>query len=459
MKNDLPCSQNGENLFEEDMDSFEKAKEIAYKVSLAGGRAYFVGGFVRDRILKSETKDIDIEVHGVFPEKLREILDSCGSTLEFGESFGIYSLKGFGIDIALPRSERATGRGHRDFLISVDPFIGTKKAAERRDFTVNSLMEDVLTGEITDHFGGMKDIENRILRHVNDLSFSEDALRVLRLAQFSARFGFSVAEETKELCRNIDLSSLSRERVEGELKKALLQAGKPSVFFEVLREIDGLRVWFSELEGLIALPQNPVFHPEGDVWVHTMQVLDRGAEYRDRVKSPYAFMLSALCHDFGKITSTREIDGALHSYNHESEGLPIAEAFLSRITNERDIISYVLNMVLLHMKPGVMVKAGSSMKAFNRLFDNSVCPEALIYLSLCDGGHRDEGMKNELFERLGVFNEIMSRPFVQGRDLIEAGFTPCKEFSEILKYAHKLRLAGIEKESALKQTLTYAEKL
>lgn len=440
------------------MNDIDLARDIAKKVSLHGGRAFFVGGFVRDSLLGLTNKDIDIEIHGISPDTLRAILSDTGKILEMGESFGIFSLKGHGLDIAMPRLETTTGRGHRDFDVSVDPFIGTKKAAERRDFTVNALMEDVLTGEIVDHFGGKEDLKNKILRHVSTESFPEDPLRVLRLAQFSARFGFTPAEETKELCRKIDLSSLSKERIEGELKKALLKADKPSVFFELLREIDALDVWFPELKMLIGIRQNPVFHPEGDVWVHTMEVLDRAAVYRDKTEDPYFFMLSALCHDMGKITATEEIDGVIHAYSHETKGLPLINAFLGRFTGEKDAFTYVLNQTRLHMKPYVMLRACSSLKSFNRLFDESVSPEELLYLAFSDNPKMTEEEKDCLFNKLSEFREIMSRPFVTGKDLIEAGLSPDRSFSELLSFSHKLRLAGISKESALKQTLSLGKK-
>ncbi len=438
-----------------------KAKEIAEKAASLGGRAYFVGGFVRDRLIHRENEniDIDIEVHGISVSALRELLSKIGEVKEVGESFGIFSLKGYDIDIALPRKETATGRGHRDFDVSVDGDIGTYKAAERRDFTVNALMEDVLTGETIDHFGGLQDLENKTLRHVNSKTFREDPLRVLRLAQFAARFGFSVHEGTKEICKTVDLSTLSRERIEGELKKALLKSEKPSVFFEVLREINGLDFWFPEIKALSGLMQNPLYHPEGDVWVHTMEVLDRGVKYRDKTKNPFAFMLSLLCHDLGKIEATKEIDGVIHAYSHESIGVAAVKEFLSRLTGETALISYCLNMTLLHMKPGVMARAGSSQKSFNKLFYESVAPTELIYLALCDEGERYESIGEQLFEKLRIYEEIMSEPFVQGKDLIEAGLEPDKSFSEILAYSHKLRLAGINKENALKQTLSYAKKL
>lgn len=431
------------------------AREIAEKVSSVGGRAYFVGGFVRDRLLHIENKDIDIEVHGVLPDTLKEILSSVGEVTQFGESFGIFSVKGSGIDIAMPRCEKATGSGHRDFSILVDPFIGTEKAVKRRDFTVNALMEDILTGEVIDHFGGISDLEKGVLRHVNSLSFCEDPLRVLRLAQFAARFGFSVAEETKTLCRTVDLSFLSRERVEEELKKALLKAERPSVFFEILRDVNGLDFWFPELKSLIGIEQNPKYHPEGDVWTHTMEVIDRAALWRECVSSPFSFMLSAVVHDLGKIVATEEINGVIHAYGHEIKGLPFVEVFLSRIIGEKAVISYCLNMTKLHMKPLVMVNGNSSLKAFNKMFDESVAPYDLIALSICDKGKNITNEKEILFEKLDTFNAIMERPFVQGRDLIEAGLSADKSFSELLAFAHKLRLAGIDKESALKQTLAH----
>ena len=211
------------------------ARRIADLAVQRGGRAYFVGGCVRDKYMNKESKDVDIEVHGLEPQTLWELLQQVGEPAVFGESFGVYSLRHLNLDIAMPRREHAVGRGHRDFAVSVDPHIGPKEASHRRDFTVNAMMEDVLTGELIDPWNGLADLKAGILRHVDDNSFPEDPLRVLRAAQFAARFEFEVAPETVELCRGIDLSALSMERVEGELKKALLQSRKPSIFFEVLR--------------------------------------------------------------------------------------------------------------------------------------------------------------------------------------------------------------------------------
>ena len=484
------------------MNDLELAARIAEEVSAAGGRVYFVGGFVRDKLMaqmrsgskecEADFADVDIEVHGVAPETLRGILGHLGEVLQYGSSFGIFGLSGNKIDIAMPRKERAIAhasdpdapagaevRGHRDFEVLVDPFIGTKEAARRRDFTINALMEDVLTGEIVDHFGGRADLAAGIIRHVDDASFAEDPLRVLRAAQFAARFmtcspagqreqsssseprrNFTVAPETVALCRSMDLSALTRERVEGELKKALLSAEHPSVFFEVLREMDQLDFWFPELKQLIGLEQDPVYHPEGDVWAHTMEALDRAAALRAEVSEPYRFMLLVLLHDLGKIVATEETKGRIHAYGHETLGLPLIEAFLRRITGEEAVIKYVLNMIPLHMKPNMAAFSKASVKSTNHMFDEAPEPGDLIYMAMADkpvmsGDTPFTGDSAFLFERLKVYEETMSQPYVAGKDLIEAGLKPGEYFGELLAYAHKLRLAGIDKQTALKQVLRY----
>ena len=446
------------------MDDREMAREVARLVAARGGRTFYVGGFVRDALMGRENKDVDIEVHGITPGCLAEILDSLGQRMAIGESFGIFGLKGYDLDIAMPRKEEARGQGHRDFEIFVDPFIGTEAAACRRDFTINALMQDVLTGQIVDHFGGTEDLKAGILRHVNDTSFAEDPLRVLRAAQFTARFGLRVAEETVSLCSTMQLRHLPRERIEGELKKALLKAEHPSIFFEVLRQMDQLDHWFPELKALIGVPQPSKYHAEGDVWNHTMMVLDEAAKLRNRAANPYWFMLSALTHDFGKAACTEESNGVLHAYQHEILGLPLAKAFLQRITSESKLIHYVLNMVEYHMKPNTVAGARSAVKVTTRMFDRSVDPEGLICIALADDrGRITQAPATDheafLYERLDIFRELMNRPYVMGRDLIDAGLKPGAEFTEILAYAHKLRLAGIPKENALKQTLAYARQI
>ena len=243
----------------------------------------------------------------------------------------------------------------------------------------------------------------------------------------------------------------------------MLKSDKPSIFFESLRQMNQLSVWFPELEQTIGVKQNPKHRAEGDVWTHTMMVADVAARYRDKVINPFGFMLSAITHDFGKALCTESVNGEIHAYNHEIVGLPLVEAFMTRLTTEKSLIEYVMNLSEFHMKPNVLAADNSSIKSTNKLFDRSVDPEALIYLAVSDGlgkiASREYVPYDDFFKsRLEIYREYMSRPYVMGRDLIAAGMSPSERFSEYLEYAHKLRLAGVKKESALQQTLAYAGK-
>ena len=444
------------------MTDLELAHEIALRVRDAGGTAYFVGGFVRDLLLGRENKDIDIEIHGLAPEVLQEILSSLGEMTAYGESFGIFGLRHTHLDIAIPRSERAVGSGHRDFLCTMDPYIGTFQAALRRDFTVNALMQNVITGELVDHFGGVDDLRRGVIRHMDDRRFAEDPLRVLRGAQFAARFGFQIAPETAELCRKMDLSALPPERILGELEKALLKAGQPSVFFTEMRRMEQLDLWFPELKALIGVPQPPQYHPEGDAWNHSMCVLDCSVKFRSQSEYPLGLMFSALCHDLGKaVSTTLGEDGRIHAYGHEQTGLLLAGQFLSRLTGDKKLKQYVGNMVELHMQPNMMAAQGAKQKSFNHLFDRSVCPEDLLLLCKADllGSCLTEeqyaGLEETLRSRLRTFRETTAQPGVTGAELIAAGFSPGPGFREALEYARQLQLAGVDHKNALAQTISF----
>ena len=415
-------------------------------------------------VLGKNSKDIDLEIHGITPETLETILQILGEPVTMGSSFGIMGLRHYDLDIAMPRKDEADSRGGKDFFNVVDPFVGIKKAARRRDLTMNALMQDVLTGEIVDHFGGVADLEKGIIRHVDDVTFAEDPLRVLRTAQFAARFGFRVAEDTVELAKKQDLSRIPRERIWGELEKALMKSEKPSAFFAVLRDMGQLDIWFPEIQALVGIEQDAKHHPEGDVWNHTMQTLDMAAKLRREAEHPLEFMVAALCHDLGKISATKtEEDGRIRSIGHEDEGLPLAKGFLDRLTNETKIHSYVLNMVQLHMKPNLMSAQKSSTKSFCKLYDQSVCPEDLLLLAKADycskpGAAEYNETEAYLRRALAVYRQRMAMPCVMGSDLIQAGFMPSKAFKNALDYAHKLQLAGVRKEEALKHTIAYLRK-
>lgn len=451
------------------------AREIALKAGSLGGSVYYVGGHVRDEFLGIESKDIDIEVHGLEIDQLKEILKEYGQVDLVGESFGIFMVKGFDLDISMPRIEEAKGRGHRDFDVSVNPHLGTFKAARRRDFTINSIMKNVLNGEIVDHYGGINDIEKGILRCVDEKTFGDDPLRVLRAARFAAKLDFQIEERTLDICSKVKLDSLSRERVFDEVKRALVQSKKPSIFFQYMREMNQLGFWFKELEDLIGVVQPLEHHKEGDVWNHTMLVLDEAGKYKDGIvygpkstflksENPFYFMMSALCHDMGKAITTEEINGKIHALGHEEAGVDIAMKFVGKMTGERELKKYVKNMILLHMKPNMFAAQGSKVKSTNKLFYMSQDPKGLMLLAMADHfGRIDPGEYTQreefLGERLEIFEHMMSLPYVTGEDLINAGLVPGENFKDILEYSQKLRMAQIDKDQALKQTLAYARGL
>lgn len=445
------------------MSDIKLAINIAKRVLDKGGRVFFVGGCVRDEILNKKIKDIDIEVHNITVETLLDILEEFGEVQKIGASFGVFNVKGYDIDIAMPRKEKSNGRGHKDFEIFVDPFIGYEEAAKRRDFTMNSLMKDVLTEEIIDSFGGIEDIKNKVIRHVNDDSFCEDPLRVFRAAQFAARFDFKITKDTLNLSSTMDVSTLAFERIFDELKKALLKADKPSIFFKILRDINKLSPWFKEVENLIGIEQSKIYHPEGDAFNHTMLVLDEAAKLRNQAKDELSFMLAALCHDFGKIKATKlKNDGNIISYGHEIESEKLAKVFLDRISKNAKLEKNVLNLVKLHMKPNQMYNK-SKKKSMMKLWDEAVCPEDLILLAKSDflGKGKKENyneIEKILKNSLNDYKELMSKPQILGRDLIEHGLKPGKNFSQYLSFGHKLHLSGVSKEDAIKHILAIANK-
>lgn len=440
------------------------ALAIAQKVAEQGGRAMFVGGYVRDRLSGAESKDIDIEVYGLAPSALKAILEAFGPVVEKGASFGVYGIAHTQLDIAMPRRERCVGLEHRSFEVNVDPDMDFKTASMRRDFTINAMMMDGLTGEIVDCWGGREDLKNGVIRHVSDQTFPEDALRVFRCAQFAARLKAEVAPETLELCRGMDVTHLACERVFEEVSKALLKAEKPSVFFRVLRAAGHLGEFFPELEACIGVEQSPVYHPEGDVFEHTMLVLDCAAQLRSRAQWPLAFMLSALFHDLGKVVATEvQADGRITAYGHEVQGLDIVQRQMQRLTRQTRLIEYVKNQMWLHMRPNLLAQCHSRKKKTRQLFDMSVCPEDLILLSRADASGKLDAPYNEanecfLMERLADYRKVLAQPMVSGEDLIKGGFLPGPDFSKWIERARQLRFAGLDRSRALAQVVAEARK-
>jgi tRNA nucleotidyltransferase (CCA-adding enzyme) len=434
-------------------DRLARAHEIAERVRAQGGRALLVGGWPRDRLLGRESKDIDIEVFGLAAARLRTTLQALGHVEAVGESFQVYKLGD--IDVSLPRRESKIGSGHRAFDIAGDPFMSYEDAARRRDFTVNAIAWDPLTGEYIDPFGGRDDLARRLLRAVDETRFADDSLRVLRAVQFAARFDLALDEATARLCRTIPLDDLPAERIWGELEK-LLAASRPSAGFALALELGVIDRLFPELRALVGCPQEPEWHPEGDVWQHTLQVIDQARRRVGDLPRPkqVAVMLGAVCHDFGKPATTALLDGRIRSIDHEEQGVAPASVFLDRLNiftlDGYDVRSQVLGMVAHHLKPGMWFKAkeGVGDGAFRRLAQK-VDLELLARLAKSDCLGREPGVFNcdamdwflDRARRLGVEHRAPG-PLLLGRHLIELGVDPGPRMGEILKAVYEQQLDG-----------------
>ena len=202
---------------------------LAEAIARAGGRALLVGGFVRDHALEQESKDYDFEIYGLSLSDLETTLATFGEVIAVGRAFGVLRVKGFEMDFSLPRRDNKTGKGHRGFVVDLDPTLSFAEAARRRDLTINSMGLDPLTDELIDPYGGQTDLKAGVLRATDASQFSEDPLRGLRVAQFASRFDMHPDEELIAVCRDLDLSELPAERLCGEFQKLMLKGRRPSV--------------------------------------------------------------------------------------------------------------------------------------------------------------------------------------------------------------------------------------
>lgn len=454
----------------------EKVIALARAINDAGGRALLIGGCVRDALMGKAPKDWDIEVYNLAPERVREVLDQFGPVNAVGESFTVYKL-GHDLDVSIPRRERKSGRGHRAFIIEGDPTMSVVEASRRRDFTINAISQDPLTGELIDPFSGRRDIEQRVLRAVSAETFAEDSLRVLRAAQFASRFEFEIDTDTVELCRAIDLSDLPSERIWVELEKLLLQSSQPSIGLEWLRKLGVVEKLFPEIQSLIEVPQDPEWHPEGDVFVHTKLVIDRARELIDDLSYPrqVTVMLAALAHDFGKPPTTQFLEGRWRSRGHEEAGVPPTESFLDRINvhtiDGYDVRSQVIALVREHLKPGEFYKKRDEVGegAFRRLARR--CEPSLLYrVAKADSLGRNADWvpreqwygaeAQEWFIQRTRELEVEQRPpdpFLLGRHLLDLGVEPGPVMGEITRAVYEMQLDG--RVRSLEDAIVEAKKL
>lgn len=447
-----------------------KIKKILNKIIKNNGKPYLVGGTVRDIILKKKIKDIDIEIHNISLKKLENILKSFGTVKLVGKQFGVLRLENYDIDWSLPRSD-SSGRKP---TVKIDINMGIKKACKRRDLTINSMAVDLSkinkpirthstssgrTGllntkfKIIDYYGGLKDIKNKKLRAINKNLFIQDPLRFYRVMQFIGRFEFSPDKQLNNICKKISLK-ISKERIYQEIKKLFLKSKKPSLGFRWLKKIDRLKETFPELNLLINLKQRKDYHPEGDVFEHTMQTLDASAnlkKYKDQ-EEKFLIMLACLCHDLGKITTT---DKDFHCFGHEMAGIDFTKKLLKKFISDKTLIKKVCKLVKYHTRPFLLIKQKAKDKSYKKLA-NKLAPtlnlKQLAFINLCDIRGRNpknhkpfikkyEKLYNNFIkkvEKIGVKEQAV-KPILMGRDLIEI-IKPGPLLGQALKQAYKIQI-------------------
>ncbi len=422
---------------------FESAKGL-------GGRAYFVGGCVRDALLGESPKDFDIEVYGIEPRDLEKMLRGKFRVEMVGKSFGVWILKGYDIDVSIPRRERKNGEGHKAFDIESDPYMTLEEACARRDFTINAILFDPLENKIIDPYGGAEDLKNGIIRHTSS-RFSEDPLRVLRAMQFAARFDMDVAPETVELCSQIPFENLPSERVFEEWKKLLLKGKKISRGLNFLRDCGWIK-YFPELFAMVNCKQDPQWHPEGDVFIHTGLSLDAFASRRTGdAREDLVVGLAVLCHDLGKPRCTFVgDDGKILSYGHDIKGVEPTRKFLSRLTREKSLIDEVLPLVERHMAILDLWRVQAGDSAIRRLARKVIRIDRLVRVDFADRNGRggefdDESPQGDWISERAAILEIKDSapaPIIMGRHLQSIGLEPSKKFGEILSRLYEEQLDG-----------------
>ncbi len=436
------------------------ARRLADAIVAAGGIPLLIGGAVRDQLLGSSPKDIDIECYGLPFQELNSALERVATVHAVGKSFGVLKARigGMEIDVSLPRRERKVGRGHRSFEVDHDPFMSFAEAASRRDFTINAIGVDLRSGAILDPWGGVADIKAQIIRHVSD-AFAEDPLRVLRACQFAARFGFAIAPETLEKCRSLqgELSTLSRERIWEEFKKLLLKSPRPSVGILAL-EATGALSLFPELAALRGTPHNLAFHPEGDVWIHNNLALDACVKVcRDEKleeKEALPLMLATLCHDLGKPATARLIDGNWRNPGHAQAGEAPTRALLGRMGCPLFLVEPIVALVREHIEPYRLWKQSLSRPVADGLIRRlalraPIAPLCRLVLADFRGRAAEDAQgpcsaAEWLLQRaasLGVRDQA-PRPILQGRDLQALGLRPGPPMGRLLKAAFEAQLDG-----------------
>lgn len=428
-------------------------QRILKAIQESGGQPFLIGGAVRDGLLGLDSKDRDFEVFAMSADSLAEILAPFGRVDLVGKSFGVIKLwsEATDFDFTLPRRENKSGKGHKGFMVEVDETMTPREAASRRDFTWNSLAQNPFTKEIVDFFGGQQDLEARILRHTSD-AFAEDPLRVLRGMQFAGRFNMTVCLETAKLCKSLinEFEDLPTERVWVEWEKWASRSKVPSRGLEFLDATDWLEL-FPELQAIRNTLQDSQHHPEGDVWNHTLEVVDAATRIGDRgelnKEDRMVLVFAALCHDFGKSTTTESENGRITSKGHSKESAKFAESFLVSIGAPSWLIEKVKPLVREHMVLTNAITEKSVRRLANRLQPATITELLQVIESDQNGrgsmpkGLGENGHKLAELARQQAVENGKPRALLMGRHLLEM-MSPGPQMGQLLKAAFEAQLDG-----------------
>ncbi len=429
----------------------------------SGGQCRVVGGCVRDALLDIRPHDFDIEVYGLDLSSIQSILKPLGKTSLVGKSFCVvkFWIDGKEYDFSIPRMETKSGSGHRGFTVHPDTEMDELTALKRRDFTINALMYDPVKGIVIDHVGGLEDLEKKSLKHAGQ-AFNEDPLRVLRAVQFAGRYGLSLDPDTAKICYDMkrEFWTLPKERIWGEWQKWATKSQKPSCGLDVL-EKSGWIAFFPELNSLVRLPQEPEWHPEGDVWTHIKHCVDALVEktsWTEKDESARCILLLAvLMHDLGKARCTRYAmkNEKLRwiSPGHDQAGVDLSERLLRRMGAPNSVIQCVGKLIANHHFLNAFKTESPSSSSMRRLA-RRLSPATIEDLELvmrADHLGRPPLVSEKQKARLAFFAEKAEElsienaapdTILKGRHLIETGLEPNTSFKAILSQAYEEQLDG-----------------
>lgn len=444
---------------------YNKVHAIVAAINSNKGRALLVGGAVRDMVMGRNVKDVDIEVYGLREDELENVLKQFGPVSVVGKAFGVFRVHGLDVDWSLPRADSP---GRKPTVV-IDPFMSVGTAARRRDLTMNAMALDLMTDELIDPCNGMSDIKNKILRTPDARFFIQDPLRFYRVMQFIARFEMSPDDELNALCAEMDIADISRERIEQEFRKMFLLSVRPSHGIRWLHKIGRLHEVLPELAATVGVEQNPQWHPEGDVFEHTMQAIDAAAIIAQKYDNEFdklVLLYAALCHDLGKVTTTTNVNGVIKSIGHEKDSKKFARTMMKRITHNNDLIAAVSSLVLYHMTPLQFTSSKAKLPAYKRLANKLVhTVNMLMLIDLCiadkrgrnGAGHEPltsdfpdvEIFKNKV-EQAGVATSGVE-PILKGADLLDI-IQPGPQMGKLLASAYEVQIEqGITDKQVLKE--------